>query len=262
MKQTAALFFKNRYYLSHYSPLPFEPQSATTQLIQGIYESFPDQAIAMLRARILMDYQPSLLCRGMISVAAKRYSVDLNLNQKISESLTDPIEISYAVKNDGVVNFEESFLCAGKSWIQFKDKSFERDNHSRPRHQESRLVRSLLLDENLKIQMGAENRNSKNKTKHAEIQLLQNYFAKNKKGFDKRNVLVTSLQCCKMCAAMIWHMQMEPLNNLEVYFFEEETGSSARDTILTAGGNLRRELFSAASDYKKVVEQRLGDFEF
>jgi tRNA(Arg) A34 adenosine deaminase TadA len=209
-----------------------------------------------------MDYQPSILCRGMVSIAAKRYSVDLNLNQKMSESLTAPIEISYVVKNDGVFDSNETFLCAGKSWIEFKDNSLKRDTQSKPRHQESRLVRSLILDENLKIQMGAENRNSRNKTRHAEIQLLQNYFAKNKKGFDKKNVLVSSLQCCKMCAAMIWHMQTDPLKNLEVYFLEEEKGSSARDTILTAGGNLRRELFSAAYDYKKVVEQRLGDFNF
>jgi hypothetical protein len=64
-----------------------------------------------------------------------------------------------------------------------------------------------------------------------------------------------------MCAAMVWHMQTDPLKNLQVYFCEKEKGPSARDTILTAGGNLRREAFAAPADYLKVIENNINEMQ-
>lgn len=259
MIQTAALFFNNGYYYSRYSPLAHEPHSAATQLIQGIFEQFPEQALHILRNRIVLSYQPTLLCRGMISVAAKRFAIDLNLNQKLSEANQSKVLIKYRPKSEGLLSEGELNRTALKPWLNFTEETIEQVKNSQPLYQKNRLVRSALLDRQKNIMMMAENRNSKNKTKHAEVQLLQAYFERFQKGFEKKNYLLTSLQCCKMCAAMVWHMQVDPFKNLEVYFAEKELGSSARDTILTVGGNLRRAIYSDSHLFMQIIERDLKD---
>jgi hypothetical protein len=111
-----------------------------------------------------------------------------------------------------------------------------------PQHKKNRFVRAALLNGTNELVAIAENQNSRNKSHHAEVVLLQSYFRDLQKGFPEPMTLYTSLQCCKMCAAMFWHMHSNPWKNLKSIYLEPETGPSARDSILAANGNIRRSL--------------------
>ena len=253
MLQCAALFIEDQTFFSCYEPRPQEPQSAATQLIQGIFESFPEQALTYLRRPLWLSYPPSLMDRGMIAVAAKRYRFDPHLSRKLSESDSRKQQIRYQLNNNDCFGSPMS-IERGLSWLREESKS---DCAPSRLYERDREIRALLIDEKHEVLLMAKNGNSQNKTKHAEVVLLQEYYLRFQKGFEQQMTLVTSLQCCKMCAAMVWHMHLDPWKNLKVFYSKPELGPSARDTILTAGGNLRREVARDAQQLALVIEMKL-----
>ncbi len=254
MIQLAAIFTKAVTYFAQYEPIPQEPHTAATQLIQGLYEKFPDKALHILRNKIYLNYQPGLLCRGMISIAAKRYEVRSTLGLNSLSRFDANVEITFTSKKSSVTWQETSFEEV-LNWLRMKEEPYRQSIYSSvPHFARNRPVRAILLDAENQVILAAENQNSNNKTLHAEVILLQDYFQKYKKGFTSPVTLLTNLQCCKMCAAMIWYMHSEPWNQLKVVYLKPENGPSARDTILTSNGNLRREFAGQTQNTLKQIE--------
>lgn len=258
MTQIASIFFEGTAYFSLYKPMPFEPHSAATQLIQGLYEEYPETAIRILRNKIYLNYTPTVMCRGMIWLGAKRFEVDMNLNEDQINRLSIKRKITFEPKQN-LTSFSTVPLPEILLWLKNPAEKKQDSASTSPLFTQHRAVRSVILDAQDQVILAAENQNSSNKTLHAEVILLQDYFRKNRTGFNRSITLFSSLQCCKMCAAMIWWMHSDPWNQLQVIYLEPEKGSSARDTILTKNGNLRREYASNSLEILKQIEFSLED---
>lgn len=257
MIQWAAIFLSDRILYSTYEPKPQEPHSAVTQLIQGIFEEIPEKALSLLRHHIVVNYKPSILCRGMIAIAAKRFRFEPELDSILKQSSL-PLElVHYLGPKLEPLRFLATYQEAA-SWVCGATKEVEtQDKEEAPKYLQDRAVRAVLFNAQNQVLLMAENKNSKNKTKHAEVVLLQDYFRVHQQGFQEETLLMTSLQCCKMCAAMAWHMHVDPLQNLRAIYVMPEKGSSARDTIFTPGGNLRREFYQDKNAILRSVESEM-----
>lgn len=237
----AALTDGDSLYYAEYPLLPFAPHTPVTQLIQGIYAQFSDKALRLLRHPIRVNYSPTLLCRSMTAVAAKRLKQDTaSPIQEWVASHPHRIEIAYKAELTPSMEFDANAMTSLSIPI--------------PRYQQNRKVRAFLFNREGELLSGAVNQNAIQKTNHAEVLALQSYYQQHREGFQSPTILITSLQCCKMCAAMFWQMHHNPLENLKVFYLEKEVGPIARDTVFTAKGNTRRSLVHASVDLLKEVE--------
>ena len=242
MLQIALIQLEKRILYSCYSPKSQEPNSAVTQLIQGIYENDPNNAIFVLRNRIYTNYLPTLICKSMIAIAAKRISQKENMEFFLNSTSLPKIQITYSpqkIENQlSNLEFEN-----GIKWLHgANDTQLNLNTNRQPLYNKNRSVRAFIVNPQKQIIMTSSNQNSINKTQHAEVLLLQNFFSLNQCGFNEPMTLFTSLQCCKMCAAMLWTMHSDPWNNLKVLYLNAEKGNSANNSILAKNSEQRREL--------------------
>lgn len=252
----ALLVDQGTIYWSSYTPQIQEPHSAVTQLIQGIYQNFPQKALRLLRNPIETNFTPTLLCRGMVRIAAKRIRWNPLVHGLLDRGSKDLVRVQFQVslvdQAPALAFMDEPSLL---KWL----KGAPLTSNDHPRYQSHRAVRAALKTKEIESYIVSENQNALNKTFHAEILLLQSYYAKHQKGFDSATTLFTSLQCCKMCAAMFWHMHSNPWNNLKSYYLNPEMGPSARDTLFTPNGNLRRQLGQSKLQLETPLEFQIKD---
>ncbi len=233
--------------------------SSVSRLIQGIYEKYPDQGRAICRARVYTT-QPKLtpFCRGIIRVAAKRITILERAPLPLLDQPVRSIDVSdwdAHFKNKGeMTDFD---LNPAKKdlpgWMALTRKlALHLPRHS-VRHQGDRPVVALLLSPvpgtpDFELRSAACNQNSKNRTLHAEVNLIQNWFRTTQKPLPIDSVILTSLKPCRMCAALIWQSSMNR-RALRVYYAENDPGKNAQKTALEPN-TLDRKL---ASDYPEEV---------
>lgn len=221
-------------------------------LIQAIWDDRPDQARKILRRRIFSTTPITISEQGMIKVAAKRAST-LSLGQthppehaefRIQELKvrTDPafLELSDIPRKIQKLIQERLFAEAAdelSKQVLRGDQLFSSD----------RPVAAILVSHDGRFLGAAKNTNAKNRTRHAEVNLIQGYLSRS--GLAKipsQTSLYVSLKCCKMCAGMIWDFFENPLG-LTVFYSEVDLGPHARATVLDAHSEARKAATQEAS---------------
>lgn len=223
------------------------PSSATVKLLQGLFDQFVDHSFFILRQRIFVTSSLTEMCRGMVKVVGKRISEDivpkdhgLNLNLRF-EQVGTPEEILIPVRHLNSEN--QNPLRDIQEWIatntavtsvdllDLAGRLAKRVPRGTILHDFDRDIAALLLDSSGKVLSYGINSNSKNKTLHAEVNLLQRLFREFKSKIPKGAVLYSTHKPCKMCAGMIYHWSEDPLS-VKVYYSVEETGALSRHTVL------------------------------
>lgn len=125
----------------------------------------------MLRSRIYTTEIVPLLDPEMVKVSAKRMTL-------VPEKNWDGVAVTF----DGVIPVRKI---------------------SGPLYEKDRVVSAEILDQDGKIIAQAMNHNGINRTLHAEVICIQNYWRENKKPIQRGAVIRTSLSPCRQCAAMI-----------------------------------------------------------
>jgi len=257
--QIAVIETENVIYYSNYCPQPLEPHSAVTQIIQGLYQNRPDEALRLLRRPIITNYNPTLLCRGMIAVAAKRYLI--NKHFSLENTHKNLVPIRYLIEHSQNTSLPSPSSTLS-SPIRDKDCLSNKANLNTwlshyPTYPRHKSIRAALTDSRGVTVLAAESDSKINKTLHAEVVLLQKYFSVHAEGFKVATQLHTNLQSCKMCAAMFWHMHTDPWKNLKASYYYAEQGSIARDTLFTSGSNSRRAIARNNTEIFQSVEKLL-----
>lgn len=233
MEQIAYLEFESKVYWSRYSPQAKEPNSATLQLIQGIYENHSEHARSILRQRIFTNYAISDLDRAAVRVGAKRISECAGTFGSKSEA--DTIEIKFSAA--AIAASDLPCRLAKRGEIEAALKRLETNcQRTEQKRLSDRPVACLLLDGNRNVLSSAWNANHRNRSLHAELRMLQDYWKKSQKPIPQGAVIFCSLQPCRMCAAAIWHLCEDPFS-IRVVFQEVDRGSAARGTILQVGSS-------------------------
>lgn len=223
------------------------PSSATVKLLQGLFDQFVDHSFFILRQRIFVTGSLTEMCRGMVKVVGKRINENivpknhgLSLDLRF-EQVGTPEEVLIPVRHLNSEN--QSSLQDIQEWIATNTAVTSMDllrlagglARRVPRgailHDYDRDIAALLLDSSGKVLSYGVNSNSKNKTLHAEVNLLQRLFREYKRKIPKDAVLYSTHKPCKMCAGMIYHWSEDPLS-AKVFYSVEETGVLSRHTVL------------------------------
>ena len=83
------------------------------------------------------------------------------------------------------------------------------------------------------------NTQSVNRTLHAEVNLIQNYFQRTKTALPAHCKIFTTLKPCRMCAGMIWESASSP-GSLKVFYSKDDPGAHATQTVLASHSEDRK----------------------
>jgi tRNA(Arg) A34 adenosine deaminase TadA len=215
-------------------------QAAPIVLIQGIYDHSPEQARRLVRNRIFTTTPLSESISGIVKVAAKRITASLALHNdhfKINsddrvfefhaQSIARPS--SPSIPSGG--NFPEppqETLLGHSDFMALAFRLAGQVDRREARYASNRPIAAILVSNENQILAAAVNTNAKNRTLHAEMNLIASL---KEQRIPPRARLYTTLKPCKMCAGMIFDSAMEP-ESLQVIYGENDPGPHARHTAL------------------------------
>lgn len=234
------------------SPRPVTgPYSAIVQLIQGIYEHDPAFARRHVRNRIFATATPTPMCLGMIRVAARRlYSSVTPVAHDDIEAGAKLVEVQSPRPKEPPHSFSDGQALPQKVTspahaLEVVEKLAREQMHAglAPRHASDRAIAAALVDESGAVLSYGVNTNARNRTLHAEVNLLQGFYARTGKPVPARASLYSSMKPCRMCAAMLWQM-CEDVASIKVVYAEFDPGPNAKETILDAGSFDRKQACS------------------
>lgn len=248
--QPAEIAFVEHEGVLYYALYPTQaesPSSAVVKLLQGLFDKFLDQSFFILRQRIYTTAQLTTMCHGMIKVVAKRatgavspkdHALALNVQYCDVGSGMNILSVIYLL-NDG----NRDTMADVKRWIAEAIPQSDKDYlilanqlaSSVPRgdilHDYDRNIAALLLDENNCLLSYGINSNSKNKTLHAEVNLIQRLYKDQGRKIPKGSIIYSTHKPCKMCAGMIYYWSEDP-SSIRVLYSVEEKGIRSRYTVL------------------------------
>ncbi|WP_413576117.1 Bd3614 family nucleic acid deaminase [Bdellovibrio sp. HCB290] len=249
----AFVVFKGVVYYSYYNKALQAPSSAVVKLLQGLFDRHVDHSFFILRQRIFTTGQLTEMCRGMVKVVAKRATdqIQPENDPDFSEALEfiEIDRIENALSTVQHLNQEnQTPLTQIQGEMKFQvDESHElrltsvvelaqRIPRGEILHDYDRNIAAVLISADGKVLSYGFNSNSKNKTLHAEVNLVQRFFRES--GGSKipiGSVLYSTHKPCRMCAGMIYEWSESP-KDLKVYYAVEETGGLSTQTALDRHG--------------------------
>ncbi|MDG0815198.1 Bd3614 family nucleic acid deaminase [Bdellovibrio svalbardensis] len=245
--ETAFVEHKGVVYFARFPKEAVAPSSAVVKLLQGLFDLHIDHSFFILRQRIYTTALLSEMCRGMIKVVAKRasesilpinHSLELGFAfQEIGDSQDVLAKVTHLnEENRADLKDVRTWLLAQQPQNDFQYLQAAQGLSSRvPRgeilHDYDRNIAAILVDCDGEILSFGLNSNSKNKTLHAEVNLLQRLYKNGGHRIPEGAVLYSTHKPCKMCAGMI-HDWSENPQALQVFYAIEETGALSRQTVL------------------------------
>jgi tRNA(Arg) A34 adenosine deaminase TadA len=235
-------------------------RSPVVNLIQAVYDFNPEHARRILRSRIFSTVDPSEMCLGMTKVSAKRltapivpvnHGIDAPFRfQELLPILPPPLlEFDILTAESRQLIFEKRFM---KSVIQIAQ---EIPKQAELYHSD-RAVAAILISSSGEMLALARNSNAKNRTRHAEINLVQGFVAKYSRKIPAGSQIFVTLKCCKMCAAAIWHCSEDPYS-LQIFYDQDDPGPNARVTVFTPGSFERKRVASSAQQVMAETESQI-----
>ena len=209
-----------------------------TALIEGIWNTFPDQAFSLLRERIYSNYAFTPSCEGMIKVAAKRASslTDIEFLEQMkpgtSEKFVRPKSFDVPFQLDLKLTSPSD---QEKAAFVLKAKS--KSLHSLHRYESDRAVGAALFGKDNQLLGASWNTNAGNKVLHAELNLIRTFQTKNKTQIPDHSEIWVSLKPCAMCAALIYSGAKNP-ETIRIVYLEDDPGPFSKNSVLCEGSDL------------------------
>lgn len=244
------LIADSRLFWCHYPRSKNEPWSSVFGLIHGVYDLFPEKARELLRHRIFTTSEPTEFCRGAVKVSAKRLSllgpdgqneIDFSKLPANTQYIEIPAPAPPTIP-EGLTRFESEINESRNSTLGFMELALnfaQAIPRSGPRYQQDRKIAAVLASREGQLLAWGVSTNSRNRTQHAEYNLLRNYYDRTGQPLPQGARIYTTLKPCKMCAGAIWTCAEDPLS-LQVFYEEEDRGRNARSTILDSGSAERK----------------------
>jgi tRNA(Arg) A34 adenosine deaminase TadA len=228
-------------------------------LVQSVYDSQPKLARKILRSRIYTTEATSEMCRGMIKVAAKRYTEKVApLDHGLALDDFELHELKPVTRGkrstpEALASAKDGDTDEGYMALALK-LAASRPRESHALYECDRPIASLLVGPDRTLLAWGLNQNAHNRTLHAEVMLAQGFFQEQGKPIPAGSTLFSTLKPCKMCAAMLWHCS-EDIRKLRVLYAENDPGRSAQHTILDPGSNERRAAVKDLDDLELGIQE-------
>ena len=204
-------------------------------LIQGVWALYPDDALKLLRHRIGLGPEKTRYDECVARVAAKRIREQdappegtfTDLSAWLSDGLQRARDASEALgrPNDG----------GWEAFVAWCDTLTGDDPPSSLRYQRHRPVGAWLVDAQGMPILAARNTSGRDRTRHAELELLLAWYARERGPLPEGAQIWTSLQSCRMCAAAIVHAT-DAATPITVRYLHEDSGRLSSDTELQRRG--------------------------
>ncbi|XGC80590.1 Bd3614 family nucleic acid deaminase [Bdellovibrio bacteriovorus] len=233
-------------YFAYFPKEHLAPSSAVVKLLQGLFDRFIDHSFSILRQRIYTTAALTEMCKGMLKVVAKR-ATDLILpsDHQMVLSLSfeeiggnEPLAcVSHLNDENRIALAEVQTLMNLKAprddggFLSFTQNLASKVRRGAILHDHDRDIAAVLVDQENQILSYGINSNSKNKTLHAEVNLIQKFFAMSGSRIPAGAKLFSTHKPCKMCAGMIYHWSENP-QAIHVIYGVEEAGGLSRHTVL------------------------------
>lgn len=231
----AFLIHNTTVYYAHHIQTTNSPTTAITKLIQGISEFYKENAHFMLRNRIYCSYAPQQKCLGMIKVAAKRFTFIEQYEYNASALPYTFVEVKYNftfTDNPQIREYLSHIVLKNDNdCMQLALSLKEKGNNTFSLSLSDRKIAAILVDAQYQLLAYGLNSNSTNRTRHAEINLIYQYFHNYQQKIPANTKLFTSLKPCIMCANMIWECA-EDITQVKVFYHENDYGSYTKNTVL------------------------------
>lgn len=245
--EVAFVEHKDVIYFARFPENVVAPSSAVVKLLQGLFDQHRDHSFFILRQRIYTTAALSEMCRGMIKVVAKRASEnivprkhflnfsgsfqEIGLSQAILAKITHLNEENQISLQDINAWIQGQKPSTGQHYLAIAQNLSERIPRGETLHDYDRGIAAILIDRDGETLSYGLNSNSKNKTLHAEVNLLQRLYANEKARIPAGAIFYSTHKPCKMCAGMIYD-GCEKVETLKVFYAIEEKGTLSKQTIL------------------------------
>ncbi len=117
------------------------------------------------------------------------------------------------------------------SWLQAAAQLSRANPRGDVLHEFDRGIAAILVGPEGQVLGFGVNSNSKNKTLHAEVNMVQRYYREQGQKIPRGSKIYSTHKPCKMCAGMIYDWCEEP-QSIEVVYSVEETGRLSSETVL------------------------------
>jgi tRNA(Arg) A34 adenosine deaminase TadA len=229
---------QNLYY-AHYPVAARAPSSAVVVLLQGLFEQFIDHSFFILRHRIYTTAELQPMEAGMIKIVAKRARGGIvPVNRGLAWNFhRHPVGEDQVVLSSAYLSAENqrplTDIAAFKadSLLEWVRRLAGLNARGEVLHDFDRDIACLLVDKSGDLLGYGLNSNSKNKTLHAEVNMVQRYYRERGRKIPLGARLITTRKPCRMCAGMIHDWSEDPAS-LQIYFAEED--KSSQNTALDA----------------------------
>jgi cytidine deaminase len=244
---------QEKVYYSRYPKNLQGPASAIVKLIQFLFDQHVDHSFFILRNRIFSTAQISPMCEGMVQLAAKRVTGEIQAKDHGLKTSLEIVEMG-----DEALHILQSQHLVQVDWQapQKIEDPIEAYFHLQnmiakiPRgdvlHDFNRQIAGLICAPNGQVLSWAVNSNYKNKTLHAEVVAIQKYFSETGKKLPTGSVIYTSLKPCRMCAGMLTQLAEDP-DQLKAIYFQDDPGPLAKNTELEKRQRLQHYLLQDES---------------
>jgi tRNA(Arg) A34 adenosine deaminase TadA len=231
-------------------------RTATTELIQGIFERYRDQSFFILREPIWLSGRATALCRGMAKVAAKRLielaapGLRAGSTSGLRAGSTSDLRFEAVEfgKSDPAFADEAGALAlwpgarrpaTDADFLALAARVAGQAERGPILHRYHRAIGAVIARPEGGVLAWAGNRNAGNKTRHAELNAIQAWVDRAGRAIPPRARVYCTDKPCRMCAGAIWQASEEP-SSIEVIYSRADSGALARATALDLGSEERR----------------------
>lgn len=220
----------------------WSPETATSRLVQGLYERHGTRAARRLRRPVWSVRPADPFGAGLVKVHGKRlYQVTPR-----DHGLTTPplVEVPWAFTAPPLLTALPARLPLDDPGAVFAAAQRLLDDPARatapaPRWASDRRVGALLVDREGALLGAAVNTHGRNRTLHAEVNLVLGHVLRARAPLPAGCVVFATLRPCRACAGLLWAAAADPAS-LRVVFAEDDPGPGARNTVLCHGSEARR----------------------
>ncbi len=202
----------------------FALESSVLRLINGVYETCKLDSFRVLRNRIFTKFEPGAVDRSTVKLVAKRIqraSFDMEL-----KLIADQIDLSHiAIEQRGAERAVELLgnLFPEHQAIELCRSILLQMTLKAIRYESPRQVSAVLIGPDGRLLGAAVNSNELNRFRHAEVNLVSNFFVKSGTLIPAGSLVVTSLSPCRMCGQILASMSAEGVF-LRVIALQRDTG--------------------------------------
>ncbi len=209
-------------------------------LVEGVWHAHPGDARRILRARIHSTRPYTDADRAIVQLCGRRLCASVPTEPTGEPAEREVVDLTDGARSSRAHHVATSEVDPGAvpsdpaALASHLGTLVDALTEQGPLASRARPVVALLFDADGAVLDAARNTHGTHRLHHAELNLVQRWHAHQGPTFPPGARVVVTLQCCRMCAALL--VDAAPLGGFDVAYVTPEPGRFGRGTALQARG--------------------------